>query len=227
MIGAILMKHPHIVADSVKAMRDNCSIDVTVKNRIGVDDMEDYSGLRDFVGTVSEAGATTFIVHARKAWLKGLSPKQNREIPPLNYELVYRLKCEFPALEIIINGGIASMNDIKTHLEHVEGVMLGREAYQNPIFLQTVESELFQFDNHLTRREILEKFLLYVETEVNNGVNLNHMTRHILGLYHGIPGGKVFRRFLSERAHLKTSTPQLILDAADAAEHAAKAPRAK
>lgn len=227
MIGAILMKHPHIVADAVKAMRDSCSIDVTVKHRIGVDDMEEYQGLRDFVGIVSEAGASTFIVHARKAWLEGLSPKQNREIPPLNYDLVYQLKREFPSLEIIMNGGIDSLEAIKTHLDHVDGVMLGREAYQNPIFLQAVESELFNAKHHPTRRDILQQFMTYVENEVAKGVHLNHITRHILGLYHGIPGGKVFRRYLSERAHLKTSTPQLILEAIDAAEIAAKSPRAK
>jgi len=228
MIGAILMQHPHVVADGVKAMLDACNIDVTVKHRIGVDEMDDYSGLRDFVGTVAEVGINTFIVHARKAWLSGLSPKQNREIPPLNYELVYQLKQEFPHLEIIINGGINSIEDCQQHLQKVDGVMLGREIYQNPIILQQAEADIFgNTSKPLTRRQILEAYLPFVREEITRGTYLNHMTRHILGLYHGMPGGKVFRRVLSERAYKKDSSAELILEAIAAVEQAAQSTRAK
>ena len=227
MIGAILMQHAPLVRDCISAMRDACDIDITVKHRIGVDDMEDYQGLRDFVGTVAESGVNTFIIHARKAWLKGLSPKQNREVPPLNYELVYQIKREFPELEIIINGGINRIDDCLQHLQQVDGVMLGREAYQNPMILVEAEQRLFgHTDYHPDRRAILEAFLPYVKQQMAQGVALNHITRHILGLYHGIPGGKAFRRLLSQRAHLRDSHAELILEAINAAELAAKSPRA-
>ncbi len=225
MIGAILMRHPNIVSDAVKAMRDACSIDVTVKHRIGVDDMEDYTGLRDFVGQVSEAGAKTFIVHARKAWLSGLSPKQNREVPPLNYELVYQLKKEFPNLEIVLNGGISSIEECHSHMQHVDGVMLGREIYHNPMILQQAEREFFGCDNNLSRREILEAYFPFIQEEIAQGTFLNHMTRHILGLYFGVAGGKVFRRVLSEKAHRKDSSAELLFEAIEAAENAAQARR--
>jgi tRNA-dihydrouridine synthase A len=228
MIGAILMRHAPLVRDCVAAMQDACDIDVTVKHRIGVDDMEDYSGLRDFVGTVAESGCKTFIIHARKAWLKGLSPKENRDIPPLDYPLVYRIKRDFPALEIIINGGITTIDACCEHLTHVDGVMLGREAYQNPMILVSAEQRLFGNTHYQpSRRDILERFLPYVETELAEGVALNHITRHILGLYHAIPGGKVFRRTLSQRAHLPESDASLITDAMALAEIAATSPRVK
>lgn len=228
MIGAILMQHAPLVKDCISAMRDACDIDVTVKHRIGVDDMEDYAGLRDFVGTVAESGCNTFIIHARKAWLKGLSPKQNREVPPLNYDLVYQIKNEFPSLEIIINGGISTIEDCQAHLRHVDGVMLGREPYQNPMLLVDVEQQLFgHADYQPSRRDILQQFLPYVREQLNQGVALNHITRHILGIYHAIPGGKAFRRLLSQRAHLADSDASLIEEAIAAAEKAATSPRAQ
>jgi len=227
MIGAILMKHATLVRDSLAAMIENTDIDITVKHRIGVDDMEDYAGLRDFVGTVAESGCKTFIVHARKAWLKGLSPKQNREVPPLNYPLVYQLKREFPHLEIILNGGITSVDECHEHLKFLDGVMLGRAPYQDPMLLVEVEQRLFQRPEYQpTRRELLEAFIPYVQEQMMQGVALNHITRHILGLYHGVPGGKAFRRLLSQRAHLKDSGPELILQAIEAAEKASQSPRA-
>lgn len=228
MIGAILMRHAPLVKDCISAMQDACDIDVTVKHRIGVDDMEDYSGLRDFVGTVAKSGCKTFIIHARKAWLKGLSPKENRDIPPLDYPLVYRIKREFPELEIIINGGITTIDDCTEHLAHVDGVMLGREAYQNPMILVAAEQYLFGNEHYQpSRRDILERFLPYVETQLEQGVALHHITRHILGLYHAVPGGKMFRRTLSQRAHLASSDASLITEAMTTAEIAATSPRAK
>lgn len=227
MIGAILMRHAPLVKDCIAAMRDACDIDVTVKHRIGVDDMEDYTGLRDFVGTVADSGCQTFIIHARKAWLQGLSPKQNREVPPLNYDLVYQIKRDFPDLEIIINGGIASVEACHHHLQFVDGVMLGREPYQNPMLLVAIEQQLFgQSDYQPSRRDILMAYLPYVRAQMAQGVALNHITRHILGLYHGIPGGKVFRRVLSQRAHQRDSDADLILEAITASERAAQSPRA-
>jgi tRNA-dihydrouridine synthase A len=151
---------------------------------------------------VADAGCQTFIIHARKAWLKGLSPKQNRDIPPLDYDKVYRLKKDFPQLEIILNGGVTTLGDTKTHLEHVDGVMMGREAYQNPYLLAEVDRELYC--DHLpppTREQILESFAVFMEEELAKGTKLSHMTRHILGLYQGMPGGRKFRRYISEHAH--------------------------
>lgn len=228
MIGAILMRHAPLVRDCIAAMREACDIDVTVKHRIGVDDMEDYAGLRDFVGTVAQSGCKTFIIHARKAWLKGLSPKQNREVPPLNYDLVYHIKRDFPELEIIINGGITNIDDCQQHLQHVDGVMVGREAYQNPMLLVAVEQALFNHPLYRpSRQEVLLSYLPYVREQLTQGVSLNHITRHILGIYHGVPGGKAFRRLLSQRAHLRDSNADLILDAMAAAELAVQHPRAR
>lgn len=201
-IGACLMAQPRLVAEGVAAMREACSLPVTVKHRIGINGRESYGEMCDFVGTVSEAGCNTFIVHARIAILEGLSPKENRDIPPLKYDWVYTLKRDFPDLEIIINGGIKTMDECQNHLNHVDGVMVGREAYQNPWLLSRVDPELFGQDSSMVdRHAILEALLPFVETELESGVWLNHISRHIMGLFHGCPGGRRFRRHLSENAH--------------------------
>ncbi len=202
LFGACLMAKPELVADCVKAMLDNCDIPVTVKHRIGIDHMDSYEQLAAFINPVAAAGCSVFIVHARKAWLQGLSPKQNREIPPLNYPWVYRLKKDFPALTIVLNGGIQTLEDCQTHLQHVDGIMLGREAYQNPWVLARVDEILFGTDNPSTSRDdAIAALLPYTERQLARGVKLNHVTRHILGLYQGMPGARKFRRHLSENAY--------------------------
>jgi len=196
------MAEPTLVANAVDAMRSVVDIPVTVKHRIGIDDLDSYQFMTDFVGEVSEAGCDTFIVHARKAWLSGLSPKQNREIPPLDYERVYQLKKDFSALTISINGGITSLEQAAEHLKHVDGVMIGREAYANPYTMSRVDS-LF-FDDHsemLTRHQVVEVMLEYIEKHLSQGGKLNHITRHMLTLFMGLPGAKQWRRYLSENAH--------------------------
>lgn len=202
MIGAILMQHADLVTDCMKAMLDSVNIPVTIKHRIGVDDMEDYAGLVDFVGKVAESGCNTFIVHARKAWLQGLSPKENREIPPLQYPMVYDLKKEFPDLEIIINGGLHTLALCEEQLPHVDGVMAGREAYSNPYIMADVD-QCFYDDSHTipTRLEVAEGFMNYCERQLSQGLKLKYMTRHMLGLFQGVRGAKQFRRHLSENAH--------------------------
>jgi len=200
--GACLMAEPALVADCVKAMRDSCALPITVKHRIGIDDMESYEQLAEFVETVAAAGCSTFIVHARKAWLKGLSPKENREIPPLNYPWVYQLKRDYPQLDIIINGGITTLKHCEAHLQQVDGVMLGRAAYRNPWLLAEVDSLLFNRENPADSRiAVLQQLLPYTEAQLRDGAQLNHITRHILGLCQGIPGARQFRRYLSENAH--------------------------
>ncbi len=214
MFGACLMAQPKLVADCVRAMREACDIPVTVKHRIGIDDMESYGELTDFVGTIAGAGCEVFIVHARKAWLQGLSPKENREIPPLNYPWVYQLKQEFPDLEVVINGGIQTIDECEEHLRHVDGVMLGREAYQNPWMLAEVDSRLFGAEAPAsTRDEVIEGLLPYVEAQLAAGGQLNHITRHILGLYQGVPGARKFRRHLSENAYRKTAGSEVLVAA--------------
>lgn len=204
MFGACLMANPRLVADCVKAMRDSCDIPVTVKHRIGIDHMESYRELQGFVEPVAEAGCSVFIVHARKAWLQGLSPKQNREIPPLNYAWVYQLKKDFPQLTIVLNGGIQTLAECQLHLQHVDGVMLGREAYQNPWMLADVDSLLFGMDKPADSREdVITALLPYTKQQIERGASLNHITRHILGLYQGVPGARKFRRHLSENAYRK------------------------
>lgn len=202
MIGACLMGEPELVAECIARMSDAVKIPVSVKHRIGIDDMEDYEGMANFVSTVASAGCKTFIVHARKAWLKGLSPKENREIPPLQYDKVIQLKRDFPQLEIIINGGINSLDQCENLLENVDGVMLGREIYSNPYLLAEVDQRIYgKRDIRPTRGQVMEQFMRYCEEQIANGVRLNHMTRHILGLYQGIPGARAFRRVISEEAH--------------------------
>ncbi len=199
--GACLMATPEVVADCVAAMKAVTPLPVTVKHRIGIDDQDDYEHLEQFVGMVAAAGCETFIVHARKAWLKGLSPKQNRDIPPLNYERAYLLKQEHPELEIIINGGIKTLEECDHHLRHVDGVMLGREIYHNPFLLAEVDSRYYD-DHHPVpdRHQIVAQLLPYIEEQLGKDIYLSHITRHILGLFHGQPGARSWRRVLSERA---------------------------
>ncbi|CAN7296435.1 tRNA dihydrouridine(20/20a) synthase DusA [Caballeronia sp. LjRoot31] len=203
--GACLMNEPQLVADCVKAMRDAVSIPVTVKHRIGVDAVEDYAFVRDFVGTVADAGCDVFIVHARNAILKGLSPKENREIPPLKYEYAYQLKRDFPHLEISINGGIKTLDEVEEHLKHVDGVMLGREAYHNPYVLAGVDSRFYGADTAVLSREEAEASLIeYARQEMARGTFLGGITRHALGLYRGVAGARGWRRVLSDSRRLAT-----------------------
>ena len=214
MFGACLMGKPDLVADCVKAMMDSCDIPVTVKHRIGIDHMESYEQLLAFIEPVAAAGCSVFIVHARKAWLQGLSPKENREIPPLNYPWVYQLKKDFPHLTIVVNGGIQTIEECQDHLEHVDGVMLGREAYQNPWMLAQVDEALFGMDSPLkSRDDVIAALLPFAEQHIAQGGQLNHVTRHILGLYHGVPGAKKFRRHLSENAYKKEAGISILAEA--------------
>ncbi|WNZ57214.1 tRNA dihydrouridine(20/20a) synthase DusA [Microbulbifer sp. EKSA008] len=208
--GACLMAEPDVVAAGLTAMREAVSIPVTVKHRIGIDDMEDYPGLTRFVEAQANAGVDTFIVHARKAWLKGLSPKENREIPPLNYDMVYQLKKDYPQLQIVINGGINSIEECQQHLSHVDGVMLGRAAYQTPTILAQVDSQLFGGETGPDAIQVVEQMLPYIEQEMQRGQRLNHITRHMLGLFQGLPGARRFRRHLSENAHKPGAGPEVL-----------------
>jgi tRNA-dihydrouridine synthase A len=217
--GACLMNEPQLVADCVKAMRDAVSIDVTVKHRIGIDHNEEYGFVRDFIGTVADAGCKTFIVHARNAILKGLSPKENREIPPLRYAVAYELKREFPDLEIIINGGIKSDDEIALHLQHVDGVMLGREAYHNPWTMADWDARFYDAPGApRTRIDVLEAMIPYIEAQLRQygplGLKLNSITRHMLGLMQGLPGARAFRQTLSDSKQLALGDARLLLAAA-------------
>ncbi|MGY6161618.1 tRNA dihydrouridine(20/20a) synthase DusA [Paraburkholderia strydomiana] len=201
--GACLMNEPQLVADCVKAMRDVVSVPVTVKHRIGVDAVEEYGFVRDFVGTIADAGCNVFIVHARNAILKGLSPKENREIPPLKYDYAYQLKRDFPQLEIIINGGIKTLDEVQTHLAHVDGVMLGREAYHNPYLLADVDARFYgSTEAPLTREQVEAKLIEYCAAEMARGTYLGAITRHALGLYRGESGARGWRRVLSDSKRL-------------------------
>jgi tRNA-dihydrouridine synthase A len=195
--GAILMKEPKLVAKCVSNMKNSVTVPVTVKCRIGVDDMDQDAQLDRFIEEVSFEGCNTFIIHARKAWLKGLSPRDNREIPPLNYERVYKLKDKFHHLNIVINGGIKTIEESLEHLNHVDGVMVGREAYDNPLMLNSIDKEIYkETENSLTRTEILIKLLPYIQSEVNKGTKITHITRHIMGLFRGFHGAKDIRKYL-------------------------------
>jgi tRNA-dihydrouridine synthase A len=201
-IGACLMAEPSLVADCMHAMAGAVAIPVTIKCRIGIDRLDSLEHLTDFVGKVSESGCKTFIIHARIAVLEGLSPKENREIPPLNYERVFAIKQRFPDLEIVINGGIRSLEQASDLLTRVDGVMVGREAYQNPTLLSSVDQDIFDDASPIiSQEEVLGRFHDYVQQELAYGTALKHMTRHILGLFQGKPGAKQFRRHLSENAH--------------------------
>jgi tRNA-dihydrouridine synthase A len=200
-IGACLMKQPQLVARCVSAMQQAVSIPVTVKTRIGVDDDDSDAFLQQFIETVAEAGCQTFIVHARKAWLQGLSPKQNRTVPAINYEKVYQLKQKYPQLTIILNGEIKTIAQAEQHLQYVDGIMIGREAYHNPYFLAQLEAHFFQ-QALPSRAQVLQQYLPYIIAQLNAGIRLKQITRHIIGLFQGQPGAKAWRRHLSEHAHL-------------------------
>ena len=209
--GACLMAEADLVAENVSAMRQTVKIPVTVKNRIAIDEMDEYETLHNFIQTVSEAGCNTFIIHARKAWLKGLSPKQNRDVPPLNYELVYQMKQDFPNIEIIINGGIKTLDECGSHLQQVDGVMVGREAYHNPFIMNQVDEKIYgDSANTNTRFDVLESFIEYMEAQLKQGVYLKHMSRHILGLFPAMQGAKAWRRHISENAHKKGAGIEVI-----------------
>ena len=214
MIGAVLMGHPQLVADCVKAMRDAVSIPVTVKHRIGINGRDSYEQLCEFVGTVRDAGCTSFTVHARIAILEGLSPKENRDIPPLRYDIAAQLKHDFPELEIVLNGGIKTLEQCKEHLNTFDGVMLGREAYHNPYLLADVDRELFgDTAPQITRAGALALMRPYIEAHLNEGGSMHHITRHVLGLGTGFPGARKFRQMLSVDIH-KTDDPLGLLDRA-------------
>jgi tRNA-dihydrouridine synthase A len=205
MFGACLMKEPDLVAECINAMQNSCEIPVTAKTRIGFDDTEDFNYLNSFILKMKDAGCKKFILHARKAILKGLSPKQNLNIPKLNYEIVYKIKKENPDLEIIINGGISQIEQIKKNLILCDGVMIGRAIYQNPYFLADIEKEIFKVKNCPSREEIAEKLLQYLEKEVKLGTKVNHIMRHTVGLYHGQIGSKKWKRYLSDNMMARDS----------------------
>ncbi len=212
--GACLMAEPQLVAECVSQMQAAVAIPVTVKSRIGIDDHESYEALAHFIETVSQAGCRTFIIHARKAWLKGLSPKENREVPPLRYDVVFNIKKDFPSLEIVINGGITSVAQSAELLKHVDGVMLGREIYQNPYLLAHVDNLLFNQQTETPcRAHIIALLRPYIEAQMKLGVRLNSITRHTLGLFHGEYGARLWRRYLSENAFKTEASIDIILDA--------------
>ena len=209
--GACLMKSPELVAQNVKQMSAAVDIPVTVKCRIGVDDQDEKDALWGLVDASANAGCDVFIVHARKAWLKGLSPKENRDVPPLNYELVYKLKEAFPELEIIINGGINTIVDGQEHMEHVDGVMVGREAYSNPYLLSDVDRAFYNDDSEVrSRDQVMRDYMDYVDRRIGEGCRLNQLSRHIVGLYHGEPRSRLWRRHISQNAHLPGSDRQVL-----------------
>jgi tRNA-dihydrouridine synthase A len=211
--GACLMLEPDLVKDCMSAMIEAVEIPVTIKTRLGVDDHYSYEYMSDFVGRVAESGCSVFIMHARKAILAGLSPKQNRDVPPLHHDWVYRLKQEMPDLEIVINGGIDSLATAQTHLQHVDGVMLGRSAYHTPWVLAECQAQLFDQNPGADRSGIIEQMTDYIERQVKQGVAVKHISRHVLGLFQGIPGAKAWRRYLSENAWRDDKNAALLLQA--------------
>lgn len=211
MFGACLMAEPQLVAESVAAMQAKVNIPVTVKTRLGIDEQDSYEFLAQFIEFVSDAGCKTFILHARKAWLSGLSPKENRDIPPLNYQRVYDIKKDYPELQISVNGGIQTLDDVQAHLQHVDGTMLGRVVYHDPYSLATADSTVFgQTDQGLSRHEVVEKMLPYISQRMAMGRSLKSITRHLLGLFQGQSGAKAWRRYLSENAHLKGARIEVV-----------------
>jgi tRNA-dihydrouridine synthase A len=224
--GACLMANPSLVAECVSEMKAKVDIPITVKNRIGIDDMEGYEPLEHFVDIVSQGGCETFIVHARKAWLQGLSPKQNREVPPLIYEYVHRLKKEKPQLEIIINGGIKTLDVVREQLQHVDGVMIGREAYHNPYMLAEVDRDIYKDEEAriFSRQEVVEQLCGYIDEQLSDEVDLHSITRHILGLYTGCRGARLWRRYLSESSHRKDADSSLLRQAMKVVEPVEETP---
>lgn len=210
--GVCLMKEPHLVAACVAAMRNASSLPITVKCRIGVDEFDNYEFLTEFIQTIADAGCNTFIVHARKAWLKGLNPKQNRELPELDYQRVYNLKNDFPELKIIINGGIDSIEQVKLHFNHVDGVMIGRHAYRQPKFLLQIDHELFGRPQNIsaTLEHVIIEYAKYMQRNIDRGVPFKCMAKHMLNLYQNVPGAKLWRRHLSENMHTPGAGVELV-----------------
>jgi len=212
-IGACLMEEPRLVAECIDAMKQVTDTPISIKTRIGIDDKESYGFLTDFIGASAEKGCDIFIIHARKALLQGLSPSQNREIPPLKWERAYKLKKDFPKLKIILNGGIKTLEDINQALDKLDGVMIGREAYKNPYFLASIEKEIFKNNNILSRDEVIEKLILYIDKSLEGRTRLKDISRHILGLYQGMRGAKKYRQILSQEAYKENSDSNLIREA--------------
>jgi len=216
--GACLMKDKNLVADCFKAMQDAVSIPVSIKCRIGVDEFDSWEFFRDFIGTIADAGCRVFIIHARKAWLKGLSPKENREVPPLNYDTVHRLKAEMPQLNISINGGIKTLDQTLELLQDLDGVMVGREAYENPWFLRDADERIFNDANAAkpeSRKALLEAYLPYVEMETARGTPATILVRHLYGLFNGKPGARKYRQYLGENAPKTNNPAEMIRRAMD------------
>ena len=212
--GACLMQSPQLVAENVQAMASQVNIPITVKTRIGVDEQEPKQALWQLTDAVASAGCEVLLIHARKAWLKGLSPKENRDIPPLDYEIVYALKEDFPELEIIINGGIKTLKECQQHLQVVDGVMMGREAYSNPYILSQVDEILYQEDGSVLSREaVLMNYIEYCKDRLSEGTRLNHLSRHIIGLYHGEPNSRLWRQHISDHAHKEGAGLEVLFDA--------------
>lgn len=216
--GACLMLNPTLVGDCVAAMRHAVKLPVTVKCRIGVDEHDSYAALHHFIKTIAEAGCEIVIIHARKAWLNGLSPKENREIPPLRYEVVRQVKQDFPALQIILNGGVKTLADIQAHLSYCDGVMIGREAYANPYCLAEIEQQIFHNDQVLTRFDVIKAFMPYVHHHLQHNIRLSTISRHLFGLFHGQRNGRVWRRFLSENACRMGAGVEILGEALDLVE---------
>jgi tRNA-dihydrouridine synthase A len=221
--GACLMNRPGTVAECVKAMQSVGPVPVTVKTRIGIDDLDSYAFVRDFIAAIADAGCKTVVVHARIAILSGLSPKDNRTVPPLNYDRVYRLKQAFPELRILLNGGVTTAEQVEEHLQNVDGVMIGRQAYHHPWFLSELQQS-FGDDSRAapaTRADAVSKMMPYVERELARGTHLKHITRHMLGLFAGQPGARGWRRYLSENAHRDGAGPEILHEALSQLAHAA------
>jgi tRNA-dihydrouridine synthase A len=219
--GACLMARPDVVAECVRAMQDCVDVPVTIKTRIGIDDLDDYDFLRRFLDASIEAGCDTFIVHARKAILEGLSPKENRTVPPLVYSRVYRVKSDYPDLCIVLNGGVTTVGGCREHLDKVDGVMIGRQAYHQPWFLTELESAFGDAEPPASRHDVIIRMLPYIERQLAEGAFLKHITRHMLGLFAGQPGARAWRRYLSENAHQRDAGPEVILQALDKMPRAA------
>ncbi|MBY5923432.1 tRNA dihydrouridine(20/20a) synthase DusA [Ferrimonas balearica] len=221
--GACLMAEPQLVADCVKAMQDVVSIPVTVKTRIGIDEQDSYEFLTRFIDIVSAAGCDVFTIHARKAWLQGLSPKENREIPELIYDRAYQVKRDFAHLNISVNGGITTLEQCEAHLQHLDGVMVGREAYQNPYMMAEVDQRLYGDARPvLSRAEVAQRMIPYLERHIANGGRANHVTRHMLGLFNGMPGARQWRRYLAQNAHLPGMGAEVLADALASLPEAAR-----
>ena len=213
-MGAALMQDPSLVSNCVRAIRDTVDLPLSIKTRIGVDDKDDYHFLYDFVAETSEAGCQVFIIHARKAFLQGLNPKQNRTIPPIDYEKVYRLKDDFNDLRIIINGEISSIEQIEQHLLHLDGVMIGRKAYKDPLFLAEIQQHFFITDgrsvNHLTQFHIIKEMIAYTKNQIGNGINLHLMTRHMSQLFRGLRGAREWRNLIGQNQHTSNSAIEFL-----------------